>query len=181
MKRVARRLPARPARGVSLIESACAAVILSVLMGLALPSFLSSVQRHRVEGVMNQFKTDLHYGYSEALARGQAVHVTFTRSAAGSCYVIASPQPCPCDSTGLAACGASSQPLRVVWLPADSGLTLESNVRQTTFDGRRNTVTPAASIDIRSRGPAALHAIVNIVGRTRVCSPQQGMGGYPAC
>lgn len=174
-------MPFRRSRGVSLIESACAAVILSVLLGLGLPSFLASIQRHRVEGVMHQFKTDLRYGYSEAMARGQTVHVTFSRSAAGSCYVIATPHPCPCTTSGLAACSAGSQPLRVVWLPRDGGITLEANVRQTTFDGRRNTITPAAAIDIRSNGPAALHAIVNIVGRSRVCSPQQTIGAYPPC
>lgn len=178
---LSRRLAPCRTRGVTVIESACTAVILSVLLGLGLPSFLASVQRHRVEGVMHQFKTDLRYGYSEAIARGQTVHVSFSRSAAGSCYVIATPQPCPCDTSGLAACSAGSQPLRVVWLPADAGITLESNVRQTTFDGRRNTVTPAAAIDIRSKEPAALHAIVNIVGRTRVCSPNQAMAGHPAC
>lgn len=181
MTRLFRSLPRRRSLGFSLVESACAAVIVSVLLGLALPSFLGSVQRHRVEGVMHQFKTDLRYGYSEAIVRGQPVHVTFSRSAAGSCYVIASPQPCPCDASGLAACRAGSQPLRVVWLPADAGVTLESNVRQTTFDGRRNTVTPAASIDIRSRGSAALHAVVNIVGRTRICSPNEHFAGYAPC
>lgn len=173
--------PSRRQRGVSLIETTCVAVILSVLLGLALPSFLASLQRHRVEGLMNQFKADLRYGYSEAIARGHTVHVTFARTTAGSCYVIAAAKPCPCDTTGLAACTGGSQPLRVAWLPADSGITLTANVRQITFDGRRNTITPAASIDIRSNGPAALHAIVNIVGRARVCSPGSAMASYPAC
>lgn len=173
--------PVRVSRGATLIEATLALLISATLVGLAIPSFVSSFQRHHVEGVMRQFKADLQYGYSEAIARGQTVHVTFAQTPAGSCYVIASPEACPCDATGLAACSVRSQPLRTALLPNDSGITLVANVRQMTFDGRRNTVSPAAAIDIRSKGPAALHAIVNIVGRTRVCAPNNAVGGYKPC
>lgn len=175
----------RPARrssfGVTLIEAALCIVVISILVGLAVPSFLGAIQRHQVDGAMRQFKADLRYGYFEAIARGQTVQITFSQTPAGSCYVIASPEPCPCDTAGQAACSLRSQPLRTALLPTSSGITLQSNVRQMTFDGRRNTISPAASIDIRSKGPGGLRAIVNIVGRTRVCSASEALNGYTPC
>lgn len=159
----------RTSRGATAIEAAFAAVLLAVLMGLALPSFRASIERHRVEGVTAQFKADVRYAYSEAIARGAPVHLTFAQTPAGSCYVISTPQPCPCDSTGRVICRQSSETLRTALLPKSSGIKLTANISRMTFDGYRNTVTPAAAIDITSKGPASLQAIVNIVGRTRVC------------
>lgn len=156
-------------RGVTAIEAAFAAVLLAILMGLAVPSFLASIERHHMEGVTAQFKADVRYAYSEAIARGAPVHLTFAQTPAGSCYVISTPLPCPCDTTGQAACRQNSETLRTALLPRSSGIKLTANISKMTFDGYRNTVTPAAAIDITSKGPAALQAIVNIVGRTRVC------------
>lgn len=171
----------RTTRGATAIEAALAAVVLAVLMGLALPSFLSSIERHHLEGVTTQFKADVRYAYSEAIARGAPVHLTFAQTPAGSCYVISTPLPCPCDTAGQAVCRRDSETLRTALLPQSSGIKLASNVSKMTFDGRRNTVTPAAAIDITSRGPAALQAIVNIVGRTRVCDPVGSSSSHAPC
>lgn len=159
----------RTSRGATAIEAVLTAVLVAILVGLALPSFRASIERHRVEGVTAQFKADVRYAYSEAIARGEPVHLTFAQTPAGSCYVISTPQPCPCDTTGQAVCRQHSETLRTALLPQSSGIKLTANVARMTFDGYRNTVTPAAAIDITSRGRAALQAIVNIVGRTRVC------------
>lgn len=171
----------RFARGATAVEAVLVAALMAVLLGLAMPAFLASIERHHVEGVTAQFKADVRYAYSEAIARGAPVHLTFAQTPAGSCYVIATPLPCPCDTTGQAACRHSSETLRTALLPRSSGIKLTANIAKMTFDGRRNTVTPAAAIDITSNGRASLQAIVNIVGRTRVCDPVGTNAGHAPC
>lgn len=164
-----------------MIEAMIAAVLLAILLGFALPAFLTSIERHHVEGVTAQFKADVRLAYSEATARGAPVHLTFAQTPVGSCYVISTPQPCSCDATGQAVCRQHGETLRTALLPRSSGIKLTANISKMTFDGRRNTITPAAAIDITSKGPAALQAIVNIVGRTRVCDPVSASSRHAAC
>jgi type IV fimbrial biogenesis protein FimT len=64
-------------------------------------------------------------------------------------------------------------------------VTLRANVRSILFDGAKGTTTPTGTLRLIGRDGAAIHQIVNIMGRVRSCSPPQPSGarlpGYPPC
>ena len=62
-----------------------------------------------------------------------------------------------------------------------AGIVLTANVRSIAFDPLRGTTTPAATVRVAARDGAAVHQVVNIMGRVRSCSPDRNIAGYRAC
>jgi type IV fimbrial biogenesis protein FimT len=70
---------------------------------------------------------------------------------------------------------------RVVHFAADSGVAVAANVRSLVFEPTRGTVTPTATLRVEG-ARAAVHQVVNIMGRIRSCTPDAAaMPGYKAC
>ena len=63
-------------RGLSLIELLAALVVLSVLIGLAAPSFSRMIAEQRLREASSEMRVSLATARSEAVKRGQAVLVT---------------------------------------------------------------------------------------------------------
>ena len=75
-------------RGISLIEACAVLAVLSVLAGLALPSFGDHLAKRRLEGRAVELSNDLQYLRSEAVSRNEAMRISFGTDAGGSCYVL---------------------------------------------------------------------------------------------
>ena len=177
--------PARPARrqrGVTLIESLIAVAVTAVALGSALPGFEQARERHHLEGAAALLETDIMYTRSLAVARNQGVRMGFEATPAGTCYVIhtGAANACGCNAAGVAVCDAGAQPLRTVHFPASGMVGLRANVRSILFDPRLGTSTPTGTLRVVGRSNAAIHQVVNIMGRVRSCSPT-GVNGYPSC
>lgn len=172
---------ARPARGVTMLESCVVCAIVAILVSLALASFRSAIQRKRLEGVAQQFKTDFAFAHSEALIRGRTVQLTFMATGSGSCYIIHSTGECQCSVDALPQCYGDAQPIKTVSLPASDGITARTLPVRIVFDAQRRTVTPAATIEFQSGTAARLKAVVNILGRMRICAPDEAFAGYRRC
>jgi type IV fimbrial biogenesis protein FimT len=132
-----------------------------------------------------QIETDLFHARSLAVERNQVLRLNFDKHVAPGCYVLhtgTAAAQCQCDAgqTEQAVCTGSAQALRVVRLSDDQRLTLSANVNAMAFEPSRGTVTPAGTIRIDSGSGARVHLIVNIMGRTRACTPN-GAAGWPAC
>lgn len=180
-----RHLP--PRRGLTLIESLIAVVIAAVIMGTGLADFRQLRDRRQLEAAAAQLETDLMATRSLAVARNHGVRVGFESSAQHSCYVIhlGAPDDCHCVSGGTATCRPGAEPIRTVLFEAQGAVTLRSNVRSILFDGTKGTTTPTGTLRLIGRDGAAIHQIVNIMGRVRTCSPPLPSGGrlagYPPC
>jgi type IV fimbrial biogenesis protein FimT len=176
---------ARRARqlGVTLVETATAMSVVSAVAGLAAPSFNSAIERRHLEGTAQQLETDVHYARSLAVARNSAVRISFSTHTDATCYVIheGSANACQCTGDSVAVCSGAAQALRTVRVAAETGVRVESNSRSILFDPAYGTSTPTGTVQIIGRGGAAIHQIVNIMGRVRSCSPAPTIAGYRAC
>jgi type IV fimbrial biogenesis protein FimT len=88
--------PSRP-RGLTLIELMIALAIAVMLLSLALPSMLASLQRHRLKGAAEALAADLTEARFEAARRGVPVHFEFTPGAEW-CYAANLVAGCDCHS-----------------------------------------------------------------------------------
>lgn len=172
----------RRAHGLTLIECATAVAVVAIALGAALPSFLQMRARQHLDGLGTQLETDLILARAEAVARNEPVRVAFARDARGSCYVLHSGAAggCVCDGTGATVCAPGAEALRQVHLDARHPVQLVSNSASLLFDAVKGTVTPTATIRLDASA-GTVHAIVNIMGRVRHCTPTPTLSGYPLC
>jgi type IV fimbrial biogenesis protein FimT len=181
----ARRAARRPvrARGFTLMEAAVTTAIVAVVAGATLDSLPQWRSRQRVTLAAAEFETDVQHARSLAVLHGKTVRLEFAATPAGSCYVIHSGPAgsCTCRADGQPVCHGRSEPLRTVGLGDGSGMTVAGNLRTLTFDPVAGTVSPAGTLRFTARDGAALHQVVNVMGRVRTCSPRGAVAGVRAC
>ncbi len=177
--------PRRAQAGVTLIETTTVTAVLAVLTGLAAPAFDHSMQRQHLQGAATQLETDIHHARMLAVARNAALRISFESGAAGSCYVIhtGAANACGCAADGSALCSGGARAERSVHFPAGGALSLKANSRSVQFDPARGTSTPTATVQLQARSGAAVHQVMNIMGRVRSCVPAAApaLSGYRRC
>jgi type IV fimbrial biogenesis protein FimT len=168
--------------GLTLIELAIATAIVSILVGLALPSFQNFAQRQRLEGAAAQLETDLFLLRSEAVASQETLRISFSQAAGGSCYVIhrGAANACQCGAQGVMSCEGGAEVLRGVFLATAGGVQILSNRASLVVDATRGTVSPTATMRLVSQSGEIRH-VINIMGRVRSCSPDGSVNGYRRC
>jgi type IV fimbrial biogenesis protein FimT len=172
-------------RGLTLIECAITTTVLAIVAGLTLPAFGTARERRHLEGAAAQLETDLMLSRSLAVARNEVVRMGFERDAAArsSCYVVhtGAAGDCSCSASGSAVCSNGAEPLRSVRYGAEVPLAMVSNSRSIQFDPVRGTITPTATVRVIAANGAAIHQVINIMGRVRSCSPAPALSGYATC
>jgi type IV fimbrial biogenesis protein FimT len=172
-------------RGLTIIELIVTVAILGILVSLAAPSFNSFIAKRRIEGVMNEFVTDLQYARSEAVQRNANVRVTLGTG----CYVVhlASATAVSCTQTTKSVTPAAAE-LKTVQMAASSTVQLAGGdgLAFIEFDFVRGsaafngTDTLSGKVAATSTiGDWQLTAAVQPVGRVRMCSPN-GSLAYPS-
>ncbi len=176
------RLQRRQA-GVTLVETATVTALMAVLTGLAAPAFDQSIQRRHLEGAAAQLETDIHHARMLAVARNAPLRISFESGAGGSCYVIhtGAANQCGCAAGGSAICQGGAHAERSVHFAPGGPVGLKSNSRSVLFDPARGTSTPTATVQLQAQSGAAIHQVMNIMGRVRTCSPAPALSGYRAC
>lgn len=175
----------RRQQGLTLVELAITLTVLAIVAGLTVPAFGTAREKRHLEGAAAQLETDLMLSRSLAVARNEVVRMSFERDAVAgtSCYVVhtGAAGDCRCTANGSAVCSNGAEPLRAVRYDAGVPLALTSNSRSIQFDPVRGTITPTATVRVTARSGAAIHQVINIMGRVRSCSPAPALGGYPTC
>ncbi len=178
-----RQAPRHSQRGITLVETTVAGTMLAVITSLAAPSFDRTIQRRHLEGAAAQLETDIHYTRMLAVTRNAALRISFESGAEGSCYVIhtGASNQCRCDDSVAPVCQGDAQAERSVRFAMGDAVSLKSNVRSVLFDPVKGTSTPTATMQLSTRSGAAIHQVMNIMGRVRSCSPAAAVSGYKAC
>ena len=169
--------------GLTLIESLICLAVAAVGAGAALPSFHQALERRHLEGASAQLATDIRLARSAAVAQRTSVRLSVQRDGGQSCYVIhtGSTGDCRCTGTGEAVCSGAAQTLRVVGFADKHPVHISASASNLQFDPDRGTVTPTSTLRLQARGGAAIHQVVNIMGRARSCSPGAAVPGHEAC
>ncbi|MEK8048796.1 GspH/FimT family pseudopilin [Ideonella sp. DXS22W] len=178
-----RPLPRQTSRGLTMVELLCCLCISGLLLAGALPSLRDLRLRQTLDAVAAMLETDVQYARSLARATDRTVRLAVQATAdGGSCYVIHSGPAgaCSCDASGAARCDEPAQLQRVQVQAATAGVRISTASRSLVFDAGKGTVTPTATFVVTDSEGRALHQIVNVLGRTRSCSPS-GLAGYRRC
>jgi type IV fimbrial biogenesis protein FimT len=159
-------------RGVTLIELMIALAIAVVLLSLALPSMLAGLQRQRLKGAAENLAADLNEARFEAARRGVNVHFGFTPGAEW-CYAATTSPGCDCRTR---------QPCQIKAVRANDhrhvGLVDAQGTMFTPDSGAR---TDGGSALLQVPTGDRLRVELSGMGRARICAPEGGMPGYPAC
>ena len=188
--------PNRPERAFTLIELLVAIAVVSLLITLAAPSFMSMILMQRLKSINAQLVTDLQFARAEAAARSVPVRVQFSVDGGQTCYGIftGSAIGCDCGVPAPFTCDAVSQMIRVVSVPRNLGVTVSTAMNPQTFafDPATGAVI-FGSLDIGADptlpfvitaaidGPRTLRTEVKLSGRPGVCAPPGSTMDVPAC
>ena len=172
----------RSQRGVTLIETAVALTIVAIGVSTVAPSFQDLVARKRLEGVAAQLATDLQYVRTEAVARNEAVRISFHADAGGSCYVIhtGARAQCNCNGPAPATCSGDAAQFKTVYLATAQQVGVAASANSILFDPLHGTSTPTGTARVTGM-QGAIHHVVNVMGRVRSCSPEGALPGYRVC
>jgi type IV fimbrial biogenesis protein FimT len=172
-----------PRHGLTMIEVLCAVCILATTVGLAVPGMQSWQMRQALQATAAELETDIQYARSEAVAKQQPIRLETQPLGNSSCYVLHTGQThdCNCDGQGGAVCTGGAQLLKVAEQRRDGAVRLTTTQVSIVFDPKRGTVTPTATLKLADREGRAIHQVVNIMGRTRSCSPVGAIPGTKAC
>lgn len=147
-------------RGFTLVEMLVTVLITVILLGVVGPSFIETLARVRLEGVVNELGVDLQYARSASIRRQAGV--TLVTSAEGNFYTI--------NSGNLV--------LKIVMLPVGVALTSNTTV---DFDPLRGTASATSLEASNTRLTQRLRATTNAMGRVQLCSPNGSFAGYATC
>jgi type IV fimbrial biogenesis protein FimT len=170
-------------RGLSLIELCIVLALIVVLVSSAAIGMRSLIDTRKLDGAATQLASDIQFIRTESIARNQALRLSFHASAAGSCYVIhtGAANDCKCDLDGPAQCSGWVSPLKTVRVANADRVTLEANVDSVVFDPMHGTSSPTGTLRVIGTQGRAVHHVINVMGRTRSCSPLSLVPGYRAC
>ena len=174
---------ARRHNGFTMIESLLAMAITAVTVGVAAPGFGKALEQRRLEGAAAQLETDMHFARSLAVAQNRTMRLSFASTAAGSCYMVFSGKAadCSCTPQGGTQCVAGITPARSVGFASDSPVQVKSNVGSIVFDSTLGTSSPTGTMRMIGNRGREVRLVVNIVGRTRSCTPSPDLRGYKKC
>ena len=182
--RIANRSAPQKNGGYGLVETMTVVGIMSILLGVAVPSFQGLQARHRLEGHAMELVTNIYYVRSEAVARNSNLRISFGTDTGGTCYVLhtGNEGDCNCSSSGSATCNdLNNTMIKNVGFASDQGVRLQANVESMLFEPARGTTTPAGTINLIDNSGKTIRQVINIMGRVRSCSPQGSVNGYKVC
>lgn len=170
-------------RGLTLIEACIVLAVTAITAGAAAPGMRDLIDARRLDGAATQLATDIQFIRTEAVARNEALRLSFHATPAGSCYVVhtGNADQCSCSAAGPAQCSGAAREVKTVTITAAERVTLVANAASVLFDPVHGTSTPTGTLRVTGASGRAIHHVINVMGRVRSCSPQAAVPGYRAC
>lgn len=148
-------------------------IIVGILALIAVPNFISFMQRYRLVTTIQSIYYNLQYARSEALKRGTTVYLSF-QTGSNWCYGINTGSACTC--TNPSSCNLGS------FTPSSAQLTTLSlsGFNSLNFEGTRGGASAAGTLTLTvTSGTASMGIDVGTVGNLQMCS--NNISGYPVC
>lgn len=170
-------------RGLTLVECAVTTAVVALAAGTALPG-LTQLRTHQLLAqAAGGFETDVQHARAMAVATQTPWRIGFGSDTTGSCYVVYTgpAASCTCDGSGRTVCAAGGEAYRTVPFAASGVVSVRPNVASIAFDPVKGTSTPSGTARFVGKTGAAVHQVINIMGRVRSCSPAPAVPGFKAC
>lgn len=164
-------------RGFTLVELMIAIVVLGVLMGLGMPSFLAMMRNAEIKNAAESLVNGIQRARSEAVARN--ANVQFVMSAGNSWTVDYVTKPVSTDPVLDQRAGKEGASNVTTTALASDGTTAATRI---TFNNVGQVVangdgSPALSrIDLSATGGTSLRVTVGAGGNARSCDPSLASG-----
>jgi len=149
--------------GFTMIELLVIIAISGILLAMAVPSFMDSLARRRLEGVANELSADLQYTRTQAVSNN--VPVSLVTSAHG--YTV----------SGV----LSGTTVTYKTVTLDSAISLTPSITVTIDEYRGMPTVGTAIAIVDSQTSAQLQVKADPMGRIQICSPGASFGGYVTC
>lgn len=158
--------------GLSFIELLLVTIIVFIIVVMAIPSFISMLNRYRLVSTMEGMFYNLEYARSVAIKEDQTVYVTF-QAGGNWCYGINSGSSCSCTTPSGCNLGTYTPPSQLTTLSL-------SGIGTLTFEGSRGAANSAGTITLTVTGGSQSMGIdVGTLGNITICS--NTISGYAAC
>ena len=181
--------------GLTLVEILVAVAVLGVILAVATPSLAALMERRRVIAVAGELASLFNYAKSETNAIGNelVLHLEPMSDMDASCARISNASNfdnCGCDKPAAEVCNTpASQKLREFILPRDTGVSFVASGtwsvdKNQVYFSRNRHYTDIANVHVTVTGRRTgtqLRIEYNNVGRVRICSPADVVGGFQAC
>jgi type IV fimbrial biogenesis protein FimT len=173
----------RAAHGISMIEALCVCTITATALGVSAGSLRDFVSTQRLQSAAAEVESEVQLARSSAAQRGHTVRLAIQPIAGGSCTLLhTGPRnACACGDDGAPTCAGDAEVLHLNRQPVRYGVRITTTDVSIAFSAANGTATPTATIKIADDRGHALHQIVNVLGRTRTCTPGAGLPGYRHC
>ncbi|QVL51220.1 MAG: GspH/FimT family pseudopilin [Thiocapsa sp.] len=195
-----RAAPPKRSPGFTLLELMITLSVLAILASLGVPAMQEMLERNRLKGAAQALVEDLQWVRGEAIRRNRDLHLIFD---AGSpwCYGISEASACNChltDPDDANACTLSFNDTKVLkhlhaanYVGVDATATFNQGL--TGFERRRGTTMRMGSgsagskrhgngsVNFSNAHGGQLRVILSVIGRVRVCSPDQSVPGFRPC
>lgn len=181
-------------KGFTLIEMMVTIVIAGILLALAVPTFLDTIDRNRLKGVAETLRSDLELMKLESIKRSASVFLSIKNdnpSAGTWCYGFSQGANCDCNTANSCTLDSVERVVRfddwrgvIIAAPTTSS----PNPFSFSIEQIRGQVTLSGALTnnrIRLTSPRGkeLDIEVSTLGRFTICSPSgsSNVTGYPAC
>jgi type IV fimbrial biogenesis protein FimT len=181
-------------KGFTLIELMVTIVIAGILIALAVPTFLETIDRSRLKGVAETLRSDLELMKLESIKRSASVFLSIRNdnpSAGTWCYGFSQGTNCDCNTANSCTLDSVERVVRfddwrgvIITAPTTTSpnpfsLSIEQIRGQVTLSG---TLTNNR-IRLTSARGKELDIEVSPLGRFIICSPSgsSNVTGYPIC
>lgn len=159
--------------GVTLIELMISIVVLGVLVGIAIPSFIDLIERNRLSGAAQTAYAEFQRVRAEAIKRDENIYL-YAEQGGNWCYAVADQSArsanCNCDgSGGVPVCSVGG--VEYVTKSTDfPDITMTRTNTYLGFDPELGmTASSAAGNMTFSKSDMHLKVIFSMLGRVRIC------------
>lgn len=169
--------------GLTLVEMLCSLAITASTIGVSTSSMRDMMLSQRLQAAAAELESEVQLARSTAVSRSQVVRLAIQPLDQGSCTIIHTgpKNACQCTSDGPPICQAESMVLHFNPHDSRTGVKHLSTTVSLAFSPLAGTVTPTATLKLSDSKGRALHQVVNLMGRTRTCSPLSAIAGYKPC
>lgn len=168
------------ASGFTLVEMMVVIAIITILASVAIPSFGSFFDRHRLRGAADTLFGDLQFARMEAIRNNQFVFVNI-KTGSSWCYGMKVGSACDCSKPSSDANYCS---LKLVNANGNTGTTLSTSTfaADPSFDPVQGLASQAGSATFTSTANAQAQISLSLLGMVSLCTPSGSASvGYAAC